>query len=419
VNPTANLDWLYTLAGWTIAGAGLLLLLWALFHDRSRGRRRCPKCWYDMAGVPGLQCPECGRTWATERRLQRTRRRWRRASAGAIMLIAAIALCTVPSVRQHGWWSLVPNAVIVAGLPRAGEEGRWDQITNSWIENPYSFEMARRIEDDTIRDWELAWALERVQAIRTRPQWDHGEPTRAGVWPPRWLPYIMQAKPTTTELHSLAQSTGMSISGTFQHIYEAQQQDQLLGILPVGSHAIEFQISLNPQFNWASPSSRARERIVTVRLHTEVLPRDVPAFPGVASESLSSAVRKAISVNVSTWNGTHGATNYRNLAVYTDRTTTPSLRGIALGVVAELLLDGSVVRTIEFERVTRANYDDPPIMRGVETVPEFSPSALEASDIPRWSIRIRGNRPASLREFDCSRYWNGEFTVPLSEVLTR
>lgn len=58
---SVNLDWLCTLAGWTLTGAGLLMLLWALFRDRSRGRRRCPRCWYDMAGVPGLQCPECGR----------------------------------------------------------------------------------------------------------------------------------------------------------------------------------------------------------------------------------------------------------------------------------------------------------------------------------------------------------------------
>jgi hypothetical protein len=39
----ANLGWLYHVAGWTLAAAGLLLLLWSLFWDRSRGRRRMPQ----------------------------------------------------------------------------------------------------------------------------------------------------------------------------------------------------------------------------------------------------------------------------------------------------------------------------------------------------------------------------------------
>src|SRR5438309_1158927 len=58
---SANLDWLLTLLGYTLAAAGALLLLWSLFHDRPKGRRRCPRCWYDMRGVPSLLCPECGR----------------------------------------------------------------------------------------------------------------------------------------------------------------------------------------------------------------------------------------------------------------------------------------------------------------------------------------------------------------------
>jgi hypothetical protein len=49
----ASLDWIYSVAGWTLAAAGGALLLWSFFWDRSRGRRRCPKCWDDMEGVPG------------------------------------------------------------------------------------------------------------------------------------------------------------------------------------------------------------------------------------------------------------------------------------------------------------------------------------------------------------------------------
>src|SRR5262245_31036433 len=73
----ANLDWLYHALGWTLAAGSGLLLVWALLWDRARGRRRCPACWYDMNGVSGLRCPECGRVAASAGKLQRTRRRWR------------------------------------------------------------------------------------------------------------------------------------------------------------------------------------------------------------------------------------------------------------------------------------------------------------------------------------------------------
>ena len=74
---------LYLLGVAVIPGVGLLLVCFGLWGDRSRGRPRCPKCWYDMRGtVPRLECPECGHAPGSEQRLYRTRRRWRRIVVG-------------------------------------------------------------------------------------------------------------------------------------------------------------------------------------------------------------------------------------------------------------------------------------------------------------------------------------------------
>lgn len=83
VNP-ASLQWIVLAVGAAALGVALV----ALFAGRSRGRKRCPRCWYDMTGAAAgsLRCPECGHEANGERELLRTRRRW--AIGGPALLIA-------------------------------------------------------------------------------------------------------------------------------------------------------------------------------------------------------------------------------------------------------------------------------------------------------------------------------------------
>ena len=124
---TANLDWLWWLSGALVAAIGLLILFLALFKDRSRGRRRCPKCWYDMAGVPGLRCPECGREAKAERALGRRRRRWRGAGVGAVLLAIGVAGAAWPQYNSREWVRLVPSVILAwwAPLERTGNGASW------------------------------------------------------------------------------------------------------------------------------------------------------------------------------------------------------------------------------------------------------------------------------------------------------
>ena len=112
-----NYDWLFVLLGLALAAGAMALLSWALFRDRSRGRRRCPKCWYDMSGTPGKRCPECGREARRERAFFRTRRRWRRAALGVPMLALAYLSFKVPELRNGGWTALVPSTALILVAP--------------------------------------------------------------------------------------------------------------------------------------------------------------------------------------------------------------------------------------------------------------------------------------------------------------
>ncbi|MFI4898407.1 MAG: hypothetical protein ACIARR_11340 [Phycisphaerales bacterium JB059] len=117
----------WSIAGWLVFAGGIGLGGWALLWDRSRGRRRCPKCWYDLGGVePDVEgrwiCSECGKVVERARSLRRTRRRWRWVGVAMVLLVASHGLRAVPAVQRNGWIEAVPDVVLVASFPFLSEE---------------------------------------------------------------------------------------------------------------------------------------------------------------------------------------------------------------------------------------------------------------------------------------------------------
>lgn len=108
---TNNLLWFL----WPIVGLSGIVLLWALFWGRSKGRERCRKCRYAMQGVPtstdGIRiCPECGKHHAKSRKLVFTRRR-----PIVTMMAACIILLGLYMNSYHcdfanaGGWAMCPR----------------------------------------------------------------------------------------------------------------------------------------------------------------------------------------------------------------------------------------------------------------------------------------------------------------------
>lgn len=112
--------------GWLGGAMFALLMLWAmwwsLFSDRSRGQRRCPRCWHLVHEAVGLQCGECGHRTRTERELFATRRRWRLALLAFVALLAATLYLRV-TIATNGWWTLLPDRALLAVLPWMADEG--------------------------------------------------------------------------------------------------------------------------------------------------------------------------------------------------------------------------------------------------------------------------------------------------------
>ncbi|MEQ8770248.1 MAG: hypothetical protein RIB60_07035 [Phycisphaerales bacterium] len=110
----------WTIGGWAIAALGAAVVVWALFWDRARGRLRCRRCWYALEETPAggaVTCPECGRVHAARRQMLKTRRRWWRAAAGVLVVLAGLGLVVTPAVRARGAMGVLPTWALIEMMP--------------------------------------------------------------------------------------------------------------------------------------------------------------------------------------------------------------------------------------------------------------------------------------------------------------
>ena len=104
-------------AGLGAVATGALLFLLGILGDRARGRRRCPRCWYDLRETPGLTCSECGYEAGGEKKLRRARRRPWPMRIGVLFILAGAGLYLVPSFRSGAWIEYAPNTVLIWLFP--------------------------------------------------------------------------------------------------------------------------------------------------------------------------------------------------------------------------------------------------------------------------------------------------------------
>ena len=169
--------------GWTISGVLALLGLWAVgalvIGDRARGRRRCPKCWHSLDGLPerddgGWVCPECGRAVRREKDLFRTRRK-----RGVIAVVAVTFLAGL------GWYGY-------------GVHQRWAEGKTAWVPTLGAI-MLVRLSDPTSDNAGLNSAIRDVVSRRVDSGpiddwhrhvliWRIGHQLEAAVWRHVYVP---------------------------------------------------------------------------------------------------------------------------------------------------------------------------------------------------------------------------------------
>ena len=141
---------------------GVVLLVRGWRWDPPRGRRRCPKCWYEISGGVG-RCSECGFEAKRPRQWRKTRRRKRLIATSLGVILAATGLARLgPQVRDNGWRSVAPTTVLIA--------------VDLYTDDAASTAMLlQRAERDSLTSWQWRWLLSgragRIPVKSTATDW--------------------------------------------------------------------------------------------------------------------------------------------------------------------------------------------------------------------------------------------------------
>ena len=431
-------DILYWL-GWVgviaFYGAMIYLAWWALFSDRHKGRRRCPKCWYDMCGTPGMTCNECGFTVQREKQLSKRRRRPLMAVLAFVFCVAVAGFINERRTDQ-GWLSLAPTKALILSLPftmdlngdtyeellrrmRADElsprewrmlmkrcaKGDWERkplsdewlasygrIITAWrgtleagseVEQPL-LDLAPVIEVTTRESWP-ADVSPRL-AVAVQDFWPSGMETRVRARP------RIDGEPTTT----FYKTNALFRRPAYQLPIPPLTEDSAELVVEL---AIDRRRTADNETDWTPVGTYT----VTVPLVRKGRLADL--LEPISGGLLEPAMGRALSGRVTKWQ--KGRSPVR-VIVNAGQTNDPAIQGVAIGVIVELLCEGHVARRLDLWWPAGA--------RGIdwEVVYEDEPLLRTATGRDgKWQMRVRGDAELALRVPGATKYWAGQFTIPM------
>jgi hypothetical protein len=457
-----NTDWLYWLTITGVCAANIVLVYvawWALFSDRAKGRRRCPRCWYDLAYSPGATCAECGFTAVKESQLYATRRRYKVALA-AIFCSVALSGYVSDRMSQQGWTPHMPTGWLLAMLPMTedfnGSVGRelvvrattgeltrrqwidllercvsgdWraSPVSDAWIKKYGWFVSANRQSlrsDPQLED--LLRLIPPQLDVKTLPVWPEGADAVAMVQLRDWWPWGMEcrvrATPRVVGENKEGEVRGSSI--TFYRSAEGRTERSPfpLALPSIGPEANEVTIDFQVDRRRAKAALREGEKLMEwepVLTHTITLPIRLQkageaTLQPVDSLELADTLARVFNDSPVRFGSNRSPVRFR---MATNSTDNILFDDVALGMSVELLHHDGLARQLNvwwlgggISGGRRYGYE----------IAYESPdlAAMTQLDDPKaWTLRVRGQRDLALRVGAGTKFWDGELTIPVQ--LTR
>ena len=434
-----------------VAGVGLLLILsllvfvawWALFSDRPNGRRRCPRCWYELTYSPGMRCTECGFEARSEKDFGRTRHRWG-TGVLAILGCTAIGLFVLDRVATRGWLSYVPAQALVWTLPvvdgprsavfveldrriKANELSpeQWIALTErcvagdsgarppsaEWSDKYGSIVLftrarASRSDDETWQTSinELLYTIPPRIELSTRDQWPEGVGPTIDVVARDWWPAATEWRIRATP--------GVPDAATDVHLLrDAPIQDRSYSVvvppLTAGRHEVDVSFAIDRRANVDTPWRRAEERTVTIPITVDGTLADT--LEPVTGDEYDAVVRDVFRAGLVKYRA--GSLPVR-IGVNQPSSFVELFDDTAVGARVEVLRNGRLARMLDIWWAAGTTTRD---RQNAWEVPWLDEELLGAPDRPddEWVIHAYSVPELALRVKDVSRYWSGRITVPV------
>lgn len=406
-----------------LALIGLVLLVWVIIGDRSRGRRRCPKCWYDMVGVPDRTCPECGNAARKERHFFRTRRtRWKVVLAITVLLSSA-ALWVIAKVHHEGPLSIVPTTILLYRAPGT--------LFPYPPTEPWSAELFNRMQQPGVWQWQWSLWLSKQEKLLGAPL------VRCPTTWPSDLPLFLS--PSWTVIESKYQYRGLYVSlpdrpdSTILISGETVQGFQMgasLGVLPPASGKLTLEVRVVEA--WGNSVERlGPERTCWKGAVTIPVSAGQPTATTVAAVNIShfsDPQGTPLSVELKPSSRSQGwPTQFKpTLDVRIESPLYPELDGCAFLAHTEILRNGTVVATSE--RAAELELYGNGTSGGLLATCAAVSGEEHAFELPRyapslhgkWEIRLKSDATAAAQRAITNklpRYWTGEITIPVTDAM--
>jgi hypothetical protein len=422
-----------------------------------------------MAGVATTVCPECGRDAGDRGGLHRTRRRWKVAAVAFLGLCIGLAGMAAPNVRRNGLISLVPTSALILLVPEAGTERHWDPIGRKAIENPVALELARRVKTDGMWGWQWRWAFSRAKVIKSRSSWPTSRPLEVGMRVPNWWGFARVEMTPRLRVGTVigAGATYWEFSGTSTNWRERREECQVVGVIEPGTRVVQF----DAKIHWAAdhstiPFPDPEEPVVVwegvVSMPVQAVSTHDAACRPTDNAAITAAIRRSTQLRVRVKGSAETTFRQRSpgfdsawISVSLDPEAARVAADTAIEIRGELLCDGHIVDTTTTSLRNNSHWDlwtrSP--RRGWLNLDGLVRdwSKPDSAEVARYSIRISGVRVPDqsagtdaessgpsvldrarhrideerngkyggdpLSDWERSQYWNGTFTVPLSDLL--
>ncbi len=463
-------DWILWLAAMLVLGlfASLVYIAWrALFYDRANGRRRCPRCWYDMAYSPGMTCAECGFTARSEAQFGKTRRRYLLAGF-AIGGCVAMALAVNLRVMDRGWISMVPSRMLILSLPLTeGDSAAFRELN-------------RRMALQTLNTSEVTMLIRRCARgdLWARPpgsETEHAWIAKYGRGIERWRGSLVrrgevtgydrrEIDPSSSEYNDIERLlidippiVDLSLPDQWPPDMPPRLQINLRHWWPLGT---EVRIHIEPEYvdrvitvHQSEDGARGAFGVVLEPLHMDVdeVSFDItvqrrragieeswqPALQttmtvpvrideqltydaqGVDDDASRQMIREVFEGVVVSWPSGRSPVRFR---YDPNPSLRPTFEGMSIGVAMQLYRGDELARQLNIWWLAgsdQANRGRRAAMRGLGWEIAYTDRELLAEiddDDDRWVMRVEGRREIAALAGEAERYWNGSYTVPMTLI---